>query len=114
MDFLFSTLHTTPFLYAQIQLGILCLLLTNIATLDTPPITIVCIVTFLPMWNLCVNFSLNDVGALKKSMEHNMTLAAIIYPASLHDGVKFYGIVTSCCVRFFLPLFAVFFAEQLL
>ena len=36
IDFLFSTLHTTPFLYGKILLGVLHLLRACIATSDTP------------------------------------------------------------------------------
>ena len=37
IDFLFSTLHTIPFLYGKILLGVLHMLHTSIATFDTPP-----------------------------------------------------------------------------
>ena len=37
LDFLFSALHTTPFLYAKIHFGVLHLLRDSIATFDTPP-----------------------------------------------------------------------------
>ena len=37
INILFSTLHTTPFLYGIILFGILHLLLASIATFDTPP-----------------------------------------------------------------------------
>ena len=36
INFLFSTLHTTPFLYGKILLGVLHLLRASIATSDTP------------------------------------------------------------------------------
>ena len=36
IDFLFSTLHTTPFLYDKIPFGVLHLLRARIATSDTP------------------------------------------------------------------------------
>ena len=36
INILFSTLHTTPFLYGKILFGILHLLLASIATFDTP------------------------------------------------------------------------------
>ena len=36
IDFLFSTLHTTPFLYGKILFGVLHLLRVCIATSDTP------------------------------------------------------------------------------
>ena len=37
INILFSTLHTTPFLYGKISFGVLHLLLASIATFDTPP-----------------------------------------------------------------------------
>ena len=37
IDFLFSILHTIPFLYGKIFLGVLHMLHTSIATFDTPP-----------------------------------------------------------------------------
>ena len=37
IDFLFSALHTTPFLYAKIYFGVLHLLRARIATSDTTP-----------------------------------------------------------------------------
>ena len=37
INILFSTHHTTPFLYGKILFGILHLLLASIATFDTPP-----------------------------------------------------------------------------
>ena len=37
INFLFSTLHTTPFLYGKIHFGVLHLLRARIATSDTPP-----------------------------------------------------------------------------
>ena len=37
INILFSTLHTTPFLYGKICFGVLHLLLASIATFDTPP-----------------------------------------------------------------------------
>ena len=37
INFLFSTLHTTPFLYGRIHFGVLHLLCAKIATSDTPP-----------------------------------------------------------------------------
>ena len=36
IDFLLSTLHTTPFLYSKIHFGVLHLLRASIATSDTP------------------------------------------------------------------------------
>ena len=36
INFLFSTLHTAPFLYGKIQFGVLHLLRVNIETFDTP------------------------------------------------------------------------------
>ena len=36
INFLFSTLHTAPFLYDKIQFGVLHLLHVSIATFDTP------------------------------------------------------------------------------
>ena len=36
INILFSTLHTTPFLYGKILFGVLHLLLASIATFDTP------------------------------------------------------------------------------
>ena len=36
IDFLFSPLHTTPFLYGKILFGVLHLLRARIATSDTP------------------------------------------------------------------------------
>ena len=36
INFLFSTVHTTPFLYRKIHLGVLRLLLARIAMSDTP------------------------------------------------------------------------------
>ena len=37
INFLFSTLHTTPFLNGKIHFGVLYLLCARIATSDTPP-----------------------------------------------------------------------------
>ena len=37
LDFLFSALYTTPFLYAKLHFGVLHLLRVSIATSDTPP-----------------------------------------------------------------------------
>ena len=37
INFLFSTLHTTPFPYGKIYFGVLQLLRASIATFDTPP-----------------------------------------------------------------------------
>ena len=37
LDFLFSALHTTPFLYAKIHFEVLNWLRASIATFDTPP-----------------------------------------------------------------------------
>ena len=37
INILFSTLHTTPFLYGRVLFGISQLLLASIATFDTPP-----------------------------------------------------------------------------
>ena len=36
INFLFSTLHTAPFLYGKIKFGVLHLLRVSIATFDTP------------------------------------------------------------------------------
>ena len=37
INFLFSTLHTTPFLYGKIHFGVLHMLRVSIATSNTPP-----------------------------------------------------------------------------
>ena len=37
IDFLFSTLYTTPFFYGKVHFGVLHLLCVSIATFDTPP-----------------------------------------------------------------------------